>query len=834
MATRLFIKNLPKSLSSDQLRDHFEKIGEVTDAKVLTKNGRSRKIGFVGYKTESEAKRAIKHLDNSYIGSTRLSVELAAERGNVRSRPWSKYSKGSSAYSRSNPKSVKPKSTPTNEYPAHSEHPAQSSNEHPTQSANEHPTQSATEHDLERARDDTQLREFLNVMKPRSGARAWGNDDGATEQKESKPTENPENASDSDSDMNDTIVDSENNAKKKKKSDLDYFKSKTVPAADSDSSESDDGSSSSGSDSDEMDSSDDLAAEVNPTEEHKSESCTEETPDSGDVPDLADSGRLLVRNLPFSATEEEVEELFKKFGDIAEVHIPLDDFKRSKGFCYVQFEFPGHAVKASEALDGKPFQGRLLHILASRQQPKQPDLDDLPDDSLDSITFKKKRDLKRRKEAGKQPDTWNSLFMRADTVAAAVANKLGVKKSEILDVDGDGSMAVKLALGETRTIEETKSFLDENGVNPKAFEGKRKGTVRSKRVILAKNLPFSAEPNELREMFERFGTLGRVLIPPSRAIAVVEFLESSEAKAAFRHLAFRKFKHVPLYLEWAPQAAFIDSFGDFKSKNKAEKKKEQKEKQETGADYSMDVEEEGDDEFRTIFVKNLNFESSEKTLRKVFEVIGPLNSVTIKTKPNLKYDPDPGAKGDFAKKVLSMGYGFVEFRFAKDAAKAIKQMQGVKVDDHKLQLKPSRHTSAPKAKKKRSAGDRSETKLTVKNLAFEATVREIRQLFGAYGSIKSCRLPKKFGGGHRGFAFVEFVTKQEAKNAFEALANTHLYGRHLVLEWAKREEGVEQIREKTRKQFEGHTESESKRRRLDKVDEFSSKAIDSYFGESNL
>lgn len=35
-------------------------------------------------------------------------------------------------------------------------------------------------------------------------------------------------------------------------------------------------------------------------------------------------------------------------------------------------------------------------------------------------------------------------------------------------------------------------------------------------------------------------------------------------------------------------------------------------------------------------------------------------------------------------------------------------------------------------------------------------------------------------GNHRGFAFVEYVTKQEAQNAIEALSNTHLYGRHLV------------------------------------------------------
>jgi multiple RNA-binding domain-containing protein 1 len=39
--------------------------------------------------------------------------------------------------------------------------------------------------------------------------------------------------------------------------------------------------------------------------------------------------------------------------------------------------------------------------------------------------------------------------------------------------------------------------------------------------------------------------------------AVVEFLEPSEAKTAFTKLAYTKFKHQPLYLEWAPSDTFI-------------------------------------------------------------------------------------------------------------------------------------------------------------------------------------------------------------------------------------------------------------------------------------
>lgn len=58
--------------------------------------------------------------------------------------------------------------------------------------------------------------------------------------------------------------------------------------------------------------------------------------------------------------------------------------------------------------------------------------------------------------------------------------------------------------------------------------------------------------------------------------------------------------------------------------------------------------------------------------------------------------------------------------------------------------------------------DRAEagTKLVLRNLAFEATRKDVQGLFSPFGHLKSCRLPKKFDGNHRGFAFIEFVTKQ--------------------------------------------------------------------------
>ena len=76
-------------------------------------------------------------------------------------------------------------------------------------------------------------------------------------------------------------------------------------------------------------------------------------------------------------------------------------------------------------------------------------------------------------------------------------------------------------------------------------------------MIVVKNLPVSTSAEEVRDKFAPFGQLGRVVLPPKGVTAVVEFHEPTEARAAFKKLAYTKFKAgTPLYLEWGPENAF--------------------------------------------------------------------------------------------------------------------------------------------------------------------------------------------------------------------------------------------------------------------------------------
>ena len=135
-------------------------------------------------------------------------------------------------------------------------------------------------------------------------------------------------------------------------------------------------------------------------------------------------------------------------------------------------------------------------------------------------------------------------------------------------------------------------------------------------------------------------------------------------------------------------------------------------------------------------------------------------------------------------KGLSMGYGFLEFETAAQAADVLKSKQGVLIDGHAVQLQVSRRGASKRAGpgRKASAQGIKSSSICVRNVAFEATRKELYQLFGAYGTVTSCRLPKKSDySGHRGFAFLDFASRAEAQSAFEALQHSHLYGRRLVI-----------------------------------------------------
>ena len=83
--------------------------------------------------------------------------------------------------------------------------------------------------------------------------------------------------------------------------------------------------------------------------------------------------KLYVGNLPFSTTENELQELFAQAGAVQEVTLMQDKFTgKSRGFAFVTMSSEQEAQNAISQLNGKAIVGRPLTVNDARPREPRP------------------------------------------------------------------------------------------------------------------------------------------------------------------------------------------------------------------------------------------------------------------------------------------------------------------------------------------------------------------------------------------------------------------------------------------------------------------------------
>lgn len=82
MATKLFVGNLPFSMTSDRMAEVFAQAGTVVSANVIADkySGRSRGFGFVEMASDEDAKKAIEMFHGKDVDGRALVVNEARPR----------------------------------------------------------------------------------------------------------------------------------------------------------------------------------------------------------------------------------------------------------------------------------------------------------------------------------------------------------------------------------------------------------------------------------------------------------------------------------------------------------------------------------------------------------------------------------------------------------------------------------------------------------------------------------------------------------------------------------------------------------------------------------
>lgn len=670
--SRIIVKNIPKNISEKDLKNHFSLKGDITDLKIMN----NRLFAFIGFKTEEQANETVKYFNNTFIWTSKISVESAKVQGDSSlNKAWSKKAK----------------------------------------------SQNGKENEIIKSNTkESKIKKLLELAKSTSTKNKFD------------------------------LAEIELHSKKKEEKKV-QEEAQTLPVS------------------------------------HQ---------------ENIDPKRLYLRNLPFIITDEDLRTSFEKFGQISEIFIPRNHKENNSGFgyAYISYETIESAILALSEMDKKIFQGRILHITPAQAKKSEntkkhsnPYIsNEKPNKSSE---FKTKKNQKNKLSYDDETN-WNYLFMNQNAVVTNISNKLNIDKSELLNRDAS-NLAINVAAMETHIINETKEWLNDNGMNFDVLKGKRSGCIRSKSTILIKNISPSINKENLEELFARYGVLIKFLIAPSNCFGVAEYVDENHAKNSIKNLSYHEIEGLPLYLEYAPEGLIRkeeDNGNNVKKKNKSVAATDTQ----TQNDNTIDLNE---NEGKILFIMNLNFKTKEDSLKAFFTKnnFHPLKIKIITHKKN--------------NNVLSSGYGFAEFKTNSECESCIKKLQGQLIDDHSIKLsiaKPKEKKTLLGNKRKQETdlndvdftSDKVEdTKILVKNIAFEATKEEIRKLFKGYGELKNVRLPTKLDGQHRGFCFIEFITHDEAKNAFKKLQNTHFYGRKLVFEWAQREKTIEDLRESTKRKM---------------------------------
>ena len=182
-----------------------------------------------------------------------------------------------------------------------------------------------------------------------------------------------------------------------------------------------------------------------------------------------------------------------------------------------------------------------------------------------------------------------------------------------------------------------------------------------------------------------------------------------------------------------------------------------------------------------IFIKNLDPAIDNKDLHDTFSTFGKILSCKIAT-------DDFGA---------SKGYGFVHFETTHAAESAIKNVNGMLLNDRKVFV--GLHVPKQDRQSKADELKANFTNIYVKNIDLEATETEFEDLFKKYGSITSATLSKDSEGKSRGFGFVNFEDHEAAAKAVEELNDSDFKGKKLYVGRAQKKYERE---EELKKQYE--------------------------------
>ncbi|XP_058385382.1 RNA-binding protein 28 [Diceros bicornis minor] len=282
--------------------------------------------------------------------------------------------------------------------------------------------------------------------------------------------------------------------------------------------------------------------------------------------------RLIIRNLSFKCSEDDLKTVFAQFGAVLEVNIPRKPDGKMRGFAFVQFKNLLEAGKALKSMNMKEIKGRTVAVdwavakdkykntqsasapgEGKRPKPKHQKLgkengreeenmgeeeeeEGEEDDDMEEEEDDDDDDDEEEEEENKESKVMKTVQIQKRAVKRAAPAESSEEEHSYDDSDLEETDSIdggeELAQSDTNTEEQE----DEDVKVSKKKKRKLPSDVNEGKTVFIRNLSFDSDEEELGELLQQFGDLKyvRIVLHPdtehSKGCAFAQFMTQEAAQ----------------------------------------------------------------------------------------------------------------------------------------------------------------------------------------------------------------------------------------------------------------------------------------------------------------
>ncbi|XP_040327985.1 RNA-binding protein 28 isoform X2 [Herpailurus yagouaroundi] len=271
-------------------------------------------------------------------------------------------------------------------------------------------------------------------------------------------------------------------------------------------------------------------------------------------PKVADKkARLIIRNLSFKCSEDDLRTVFAQYGAVLEVSIPRKPDGKMRGFAFVQFKNLLEAGKALKSMNMKEIKGRTVAVdwAVAKDKYKNTQSASAPGEKRLGAKHQELSKENGREEEDGTEEEEEEEEVGEDNKEARVTKptqipKKAIKKAPTVesseedhsDEDSDLEESDSVDDGDELAQSDTDSEQQEDEDVQVSKKKKRKlpSDVNEGKTVFIRNLSFDSEEEELGELLQQFGDLKyvRVVLHPdtehSKGCAFAQFMTQEAAQ----------------------------------------------------------------------------------------------------------------------------------------------------------------------------------------------------------------------------------------------------------------------------------------------------------------